>query len=636
MSNGIAATAAHLPRKSSIGLILGALGVVFGDIGTSAIYTVTALAKEQHASGPGDVTTVYGMVSTLIWSLILIVTILYVTIFLRADNNGEGGLLALLGLIRQVPRKAARRGIWIALAGVGAAMFLGDSIITPAISVLSAVEGLELLHGGLGASVVPITIVILVLLFLLQPLGINRVAKAFGPVMLLWFGAITVFGLLAVIGHPQVLWALSPHWIIPFFAAHPLTAFLSLGSVVLAVTGAEALYADMGQFGRKAIRRAWLFVVLPALTVAYLGQAATLVQGKSGPGGVFFAMVPEPLLVPMILIATAATVIASQAVISGAFTVIHQASRLDLMVPMRVVHTSEEEQHQVYLPTANWTLAAAVILIVVLFQSSQNLTSAYGLAVTITITITTSLFIGLMILRRDYSWPLWVAGAIWLIILVFLAANVPKIESGGWLPLLIGGVLCFLMFCWRSGRKQMRRWRRHEEVKPAEFLELLDEGNVSRVAGTGVFFTPSRDRIPVALHVMAKHQHAIPERIILFTWQNVHVPAVPAEERIHPEDIRSPEPGILSMTATYGYRERIKPLGALREVIKLRPDLFGDLNVSHVVFYLSLPIVEVVSRPPVKFVREIYALMVRMRTDPVNQLSLPRERTIIIGREVKL
>lgn len=347
-------------------------------------------------------------------------------------------------------------------------------------------------------------------------------------------------------------------------------------------------------------------------------------------------MVPDTFVIPMILVATAATVIASQAVISGAFTVAHQAARLDLMVPLRVVHTSSEEQRQVYLPTVNWLLAGVVILVVVLFTRSQNLTAAYGLAVTVTITMTTTLFLVLCILRRDFSWRFWVAATIWLVVLVFLAANVPKIESGGWLPILIGSILCALMFCWRAGRRQLARWQLREELTLPQFLDIVDAHEITRVEGTGVFFTPSADRIPLALRVMAKHQRALPKQIILFTWHTAHVPTVPAEERLHVTDIRSPEPGIVLLTARYGYRERIRPVSALVEASALAPGLLPELDIGRAVYYLSLPIVEVVTRRPSRIAREVFALLVRMRTDPVDQLALPRERTIIIGREAQL
>ena len=406
---------------------LAALGVVFGDIGTSPLY---ALSTTISLAGGTDRVVVYGVTSMVIWSITLVVTVLYVSILLRYDNDGEGGLLSLLALLRR-SRPSVRLGsVATVLAIVGAAMFLGDSIITPAISVLSAVEGLETIEPGLASVVVPITVAVLALLFLAQRFGTARIGGVFGPVMLLWFVVAAVFGFISLVHTPAALVALSPHWIVLLVIAHPWSGFLALGGVVLAVTGAEALFADMGHFGRRSITAAWLAVVAPSLIITYLGQASAVLRDPSAADNAFFASVPGWATVPMVVLATAATVIASQAVVSGAFSVVQQAARLDLLPRFRVIHTSARERGQIYLPGLNVFLAVAVIALVLIFGSSAALASAYGIAVTLTISMTITLLLVLLYLRRQLRRPRGLTVAAMLVIMtMFFLANLAKVRS---------------------------------------------------------------------------------------------------------------------------------------------------------------------------------------------------------------
>ncbi len=475
-----------------LALVVGALGIVFGDIGTSPIYTVSTIFNPDDPH-PVPLTTdnIYGVVSLIFWSVMIIVTLTYVTLVMHADNDGEGGVMALIALVRRWGAGSGRIAVVLATLGVfGAALFSGDSMITPAISVLSAVEGLKVIDPGLQDWVVPITAVIIVALFAVQRHGTGAVGGLFGPVMIGWFVAIGACGVSGIAEHPQILAALSPVYAVKFMLGHFGIAFFSLAGVVLAVTGAEALYADMGHFGRKAVTRAWLFVVLPALVLNYLGQGALVIADNTSISAPFFLMTPDWARLPMVLLATAATVIASQAVITGAFSLASQAVELGYLPRLRVVHTSASTYGQVYMPWINGMLMVAVLILVFAFRSSAALAYAYGMAVTGTITITTLLF--LYIAHKRWRAPLWLivigGGALLGFDLLFLAANLTKIVHGAWLPLLIGVTTFIIMITWQRGSMIVTRKRDAAEGPLQGFVDQLSRSRgLLRVPGTAVF-----------------------------------------------------------------------------------------------------------------------------------------------------
>ena len=440
-------------------LLLGALGVVYGDIGTSPLYAVqTVFSGSAIRPVAVEETSIYGVVSLIFWTVTVMVSVMYLILFMRADNEGEGGLLSLVALLQRRPLSGKLLIMLSTLAVFGAALFFGDSMITPAISVLSAMEGLEIIDPGLESIVVPGAVAILVVLFAFQRKGTAKVGRFFGPIMLVWFTAIALCGIRGIAKHPEVLQALSPHWAIRYFAEEPLTAFLSLGGVVLAITGAEALYADMGHFGREPIRRAWFLLVFPALILNYLGQGAFLIDDPSGATNPFFLLVPEWAQIPMVALATMATIIASQAVISGAFSVARQATRLGYLPRLRVIHTSGKSEGQIYLPFVNWLLMGAVLALVIGFQSSEKLAAAYGVAVIGTIAITTTLFFVYESTRHGRGPRVLLPAAFFLgYVLAFLLANLIKVEEGGWLPIGIGLVIFTVLTTLAPGARSGRR-----------------------------------------------------------------------------------------------------------------------------------------------------------------------------------
>jgi KUP system potassium uptake protein len=507
-------------------VVVGALGVVFGDIGTSPIYTI------QTAFDPGDphpiqasLQSVYGIVSLIFWSVTLIVTVKYVGLVMNADNDGEGGIMALISQIRQVGNGVPGR-IKFVLAGLGvfgAALFFGDSMITPAISVLSAVEGTETISSSMEGFVIPITVAIIVILFAIQHRGTGSVGRLFGPIMLVWFTAIAALGVRGISMHPEVLEALSPSYAFDFLFHGGSTGFFSLASVVLAITGVEALYSDMGHFGRPAISRAWLLLVFPACILSYLGQGALILDDPDAISAPFFRLMPDGGLIPLVILATAATVIASQAVISGAFSLAHQAAQLGYLPPLRVIHTSEREYGQVYVPIVNWLLMGAVVALVLGFQSSARLAFAFGMAVTGTIAITTILFF--VIVNRRWQRPLWLAilgAALFLSVeLAFFAANLTKFLHGAWVPLLIGVILFTVMTTWFRGRELVAAQRSRVEGPLRPFVHDLRrrEPPAARVHGTGVFMSRRKETVPLSMRACVDHLHSLPRHAIVSRYR---------------------------------------------------------------------------------------------------------------------
>jgi KUP system potassium uptake protein len=537
----------------SLALILGVLGVVYGDIGTSPLYAMRAAAGHFEEGGV-EAWEVLGLLSLIIWALILTVTVKYVAFVLRADNRGEGGILALMALAQRSV-ESPRAKLILALIGIaGACLFFGDGIITPAISVLSAVEGLKVVSPHFEKAVLPISVVILVALFLVQYRGTAKMGAVFGPICAAWFLVLGLLGLWEVLHNPGVLAALSPHWAITFCLHYQLMAFIAFGSVVLAVTGAEALYADMGHFGRRPIRWAWLVIVLPALVLNYLGQGALLLRDPASLENPFFLLAPEWFRLPLVFLATAATIIASQAMISGAYTIARQCVQLGFLPRLVVRHTSETEEGQIYLPQVNFALLIGVLVLVLTFRDSERLAAAYGIAVTGTFLCTTLL--AMVVFRRKFGWPLFTVLGVFLPLLAldlaFFLSNVLKIPDGGYVPLVLGIVLFVIMMTWHRGRELLFARIRQDGLPLKSFIARLPQSRTVRVPGTAVFMTSQAEFLPGALLHNLKHNKVLHERVLFVTVANEDVPQIGADRRRTVEELA---PNIHRVSLRYGFQE---------------------------------------------------------------------------------
>jgi KUP system potassium uptake protein len=537
----------------SLALILGVLGVVYGDIGTSPLYAMRAAAGHFEEGGV-EAWEVLGLLSLIIWALILTVTVKYVAFVLRADNRGEGGILALMALAQRSV-ESPRAKLILALIGIaGACLFFGDGIITPAISVLSAVEGLKVVSPHFEKAVLPISVVILVALFLVQYRGTAKMGAVFGPICAVWFLVLGLLGLWEVLHNPGVLAALSPHWAITFCLHYQLMAFIAFGSVVLAVTGAEALYADMGHFGRRPIRWAWLVIVLPALVLNYLGQGALLLRDPASLENPFFLLAPEWFRLPLVFLATAATIIASQAMISGAYTIARQCVQLGFLPRLVVRHTSETEEGQIYLPQVNFALLIGVLVLVLTFRDSERLAAAYGIAVTGTFLCTTLL--AMVVFRRKFGWPLFTVLGVFLPLLAldlaFFLSNVLKIPDGGYVPLVLGIVLFVIMMTWHRGRELLFARIRQDGLPLKSFIARLPQSRTVRVPGTAVFMTSQAEFLPGALLHNLKHNKVLHERVLFVTVANEDVPQIGADRRRTVEELA---PNIHRVSLRYGFQE---------------------------------------------------------------------------------
>ena len=520
-------------KSSLTALTLGAIGVVYGDIGTSVLYAIKEIFGSGHV--PFTHANVYGVLSIVFWTLTVIVSLKYVVLVLRADNAGEGGLIAMLALASQaVKDKPQLRRVLLVIGIFGTSLFYGDGVITPAISVLSAVEGLEVVSPAFQRFVVPITLVVLFLLFAVQKRGTGGIGRFFGPLTLMWFITIAALGVSQIVDHPEILGALSPHHALRFIWAQPGTTFIILGAVVLCVTGAEALYADLGHFGKKPIRLAWFSVVMPCLTLNYFGQGALLLEDPTAVENPFFRMAPEWALLPLVGLATLATVIASQALITGAFSVTKQAMQLGYLPRLNVRHTSVRDTGQIYLPFVNWGLFAAIVLAVVMFRSSSNLAAAYGIAVTLDMLITTVLTF--FVLRYGWRYPLWVCllptGFFFVIDLAFFSSNLLKLFDGGWFPLMIGGLIFTLMMTWKQGRSLLARKQQAEAMDLPSFLDAVFIAPPHRVEGTAVFLTAETGIVPNALLHNLKHNKVLHEQNLFVTVRNHEVPWIGLDKRL--------------------------------------------------------------------------------------------------------
>jgi len=643
---------AHDPtvrHPARVALTLGALGVVFGDIGTSPIYTIQTIFNPDDPH-PVPLTTdnVYGLVSLVFWSVTVIVTVLYVGLVLRADNNGEGGILSLITLVRRPPRRPAHasRARTIArltsLGILGASLFLADSMITPAISVLSAVEGLRVVEPDLEVLVIPITVVIILALFASQRVGTARVGRLFGPVMTLWFVTIGVVGVAGIAAEPGILRALSPTYAVGFLAGRFDIAFFALAAVVLAITGAEALYADLGHFGRSPISRAWLFIVYPACTLSYFGQGALLLADQSPDGAVrapFFLLVPSWGLIPLVLIATAATVIASQAVITGAFSVARQAVQLGYLPRLRIVHTSEQTVGQIYVPWVNWALMVMVIVLVLAFQSSAALAYAFGMAVTGTILVTTLLLF--YVARKQWGWPVWavlLAGAVALGIEgLFFAANLTKLVHGAWLPLLIGLTLFTVMTTWQRGRQIVTERREGLEGPLRQFVEELHEQRppVRRVPGAAIFLNRNKHTAPLALRANVEHNQVLHERVVIVAVETAPVPVVAADQVAIADDLGYRDDGITLVTLQFGYMQFTDVPRALS--VLPAEQLESPIDLEHASYFLSTIDLEIGERSSMPRWRTMLFLgTTALAADAALAFELPRDRTLAIGSRISV
>ncbi len=622
-------------------LALGALGVVFGDIGTSPLYAVEAVfdPADPHPVAATRA-SIYGVVSLIFWSVTIIVTLKYVLLVMRADNQGEGGIMALITLIRQGELPGGRRTkvVLAALGIFGASLFFGDSMITPAISVLSAVEGLKVVEPSLGSLVVPITAAIVVVLFASQRYGTAAVGRLFGPVMVVWFLVIGACGISGIAVHPQVLEALSPTYAVEFLFGHFGIAFFSLAAVVLAFTGAEALYADLGHFGSLPITAAWLCLVFPALILNYMGQGALLIDHGDASGS-FFLLVPEWGRVPMIFLATVATVIASQAVITGAYSVAHQAMQLGYLPRLRVVYTSAKTMGQIYVPWINWLLMVAVLALVLAFRTSTSLAFAYGTAVTGTIAITTLLFF--YVARRQWGKPLWlvVPGAVAFLAfdLLFFSANLTKLAHGAWFPLLVGLAIFTVLTTWQRGRELVTARRERQEGCLRTFVEELHRRQppLPRSPGTAVFLNRGPQTTPLAMRATVEHNRTLHEHALILSIETLPVPSVDPAERFAVDDLGYSDDGISHLTARFGYMEQPDVPAALR--CAADGPLGFPLNEESASYFLST----VELRPGngngmAHWRKRLFLASSHVSADAADYFGLPRERTVVMGSLIEV
>ena len=623
-------------------LVLAALGVVFGDIGTSPIYTVqTVFSPNDPHPVPLNNGNVYGVVSLIFWSVMIIVTLTYISLVMRADNDGEGGIMALITLLRRWGSSTGHRTALIlaALGIFGASLFFGDSMITPAISVLSAIEGIEVVDPDFEKWVVPITVVIIVGLFMVQRRGTAVVGRFFGPVMVAWFIAIGGCGVNGIVGHPEILKALFPTYALSFIVGHFEIAFFALTAVVLAVTGAEALYADLGHFGRKAITRAWLFLVLPALVLNYMGQGALLIGNVKAMSAPFFLLIPSWALWPMVLLATAATIIASQAVITGAFSLASQAARLGYLPRLRVIHTSAAREGQIYVPWINSLLMVAVITLVLGFRSSERLAYAYGMAVTGTITITLLLFLYYARTRWGVSlWLVTIGGGILLLIdLLFVAANLTKVIHGAWLPLLIGVASFTVMTTWHRGREIVTVAREEAEGPLDEFIEEIRDWDppLVRVPGTGVFLNRGKDTAPLAMRTCVEHTHVLHEHVVIVSIETLPQPRAPEADRTTVDALGYKRDGIIYVTANYGYMEKTHVLDALRTLDRKKTE--GKIEIDEASYFLSkLELIRGHKKTMAQWRKRLFITTSYITADAAERFGLPRDRTVIMGERIEL
>jgi KUP system potassium uptake protein len=621
--------ATHPHSQLTQSLVIGALGVVYGDIGTSPLYAVKQCFDELPIASD----SVLGVLSLIAWSLFVVVTLKYVIVIMRADNRGEGGILALTALALRARSRTGRRHRWVIIAGlIGAALFYGDGVITPAISVLSAVEGLKVATPVFDPFVVPISLVLLIGLFVVQRSGTTRVGGLFGPVMAVWFAVIAVLGIVEIVRNPIILFAINPWYGLTLLAADPWLGFKLLGSVVLAVTGAEALYADMGHFGREPIRRAWMRLVFPCLLLNYFGQGALLIANPAALENPFYRLAPDWALIPLVVLAAMATVIASQAVISGAFSISRQAVQLGYLPRLQVRHTSEEEIGQVYVPKINLGLLVAVVILVLGFQSSDRLGGAYGIAVTGTMAITTML--AFVYMRGCLEWSLAAAGSLFAFFLIvdlaFFAANLLKLLDGGWFPLLVATIVYLTMSTWRLGRDVLARQRAKDALALGPFVDRVSPEKPHRVPGTSIFMTANLGVVPNALLHNLKHNKVLHERVVLMTIHVEDFPHVPDDQRL---DIHDLGKGFYTITVNYGFSDEPNILRALAQC-RLQQMHFNLMETS---FFVGRE--KIVAGERTRFWRwrkQLFIFMSNTMLDATEFFRIPTNRVIELGGQIDI
>lgn len=621
----------HRPSSSLAALTLGAIGVVYGDIGTSPLYAL----KEVFAHGHVPLTpqNIYGVLSLVFWTLTVVVSIKYVVLILRADNNGEGGLIAMLALASQAVKDRPVLRKRLLMVGIfGTAIFFGDGVITPAITVLGAIEGLEVAAPGLHHYIVPLSLVVLTLLFLVQRHGTATVGKLFGPVMVLWFAVLAVLGLAQIATNPAVLAALGPQYALAFLLGHPGIAFIALGSIVLCVTGAEALYADMGHFGKRPIRLAWFSLAMPALVLNYFGQGAMLLAHPENVKNPFYEMAPQWALYPLIGLATLAAVIASQALITAAFSVTKQAMQLGYLPRLRILHTSVRETGQVYLPFVNWGLYACIVMAVVTFGSSSKLAAAYGIAVTIDMLITTTMTFFVIRYGWRYPWSLSAAatGFFFLVDFTYFSANVIKVFDGGWFPVVIGGVMFMIMMTWKQGRRLMAERLREDAIDLKSFLDAVFVSPPTRVGGTAVFLVSEQGLTPNALLHNLKHNKVLHETNLFVTVKQHEVPWIGFDKRCEMESLGR---DCWQVTVHFGFKNEPDVPEALA-FLRTRGCQMDDMETS---YFLSRDIVIPTFGSGMASWREkLFAGMHRNAAAAADFLSLPTNRVVELGSKVEI
>jgi len=621
---------AETGRKSLPALAIGAIGVVYGDIGTSPLYAFKECFSSHHGLSI-DTTNVYGILSLIFWSVMLVVSFKYVTIVLRADNGGEGGSLALLALVSNAVKSKFAVAAVTALGIFAAALFYGDSMITPAISVLSAVEGIQVAWPGFEMLVIPVTLAILIVLFMIQRQGTARIGTLFGPLMLLWFATLAILGIVHIVARPEIVEALNPLYAVEFFRVHGWLAFLVLSSVVLALTGAEALYSDLGHFGGRPIRLTWFGLVLPSLVLNYFGQGALLLNDPTAVENPFFRLATEWAALPLVVLATIATIIASQAVITGAYSVTQQAIQLGFLPRLRVVHTSHATMGQIYVPFVNWMLMTAVVILVLGFQSSSNLAAAYGVAVTGTMVIDTLLIAGVIFFI--WHWPRLPAILLVSVFLIadlsFFSANVGKITHGGWFTLAVALVVFILLTTWKRGR-QLLTARIDQDAMPVDIFLKSISNRATKVAGTAIFLTGRPQGIPSALLHNLKHNKIIHERNILLTVEMQPVAHVPIARRLLAEDLGA---GFHRLTMIFGFMDDPDVPAALRHA-----DEIGlPINLMETSFFISRETIVASMLPGMMLWREaLFAWMSRNAANAMDFFGLPTNRVVELGTQVEI
>jgi KUP system potassium uptake protein len=612
-------------------LLIGSIGVVYGDIGTSPLYAFReAVVAASGSAGAVTPQAVLGVLSLILWALIVVVTLKYVVVLLRADNNGEGGTLALMALAQRAVGHGA--GTIVLLGIISGALFYGDAVITPALSVLSAIEGIKLVTETFDPYVVPLTVLILAVLFAAQSRGTARVAAFFGPVMCIWFAVIAVAAIPAIVQHPEVLLALNPLHAVSFMLHHGIIGFVTLGAVFLAVTGAEALYADLGHFGKRPIQTAWLFIVLPSLALNYLGQGALVIADSKAVENPFFLMFPDWALIPMVVLATVATVIASQAVITGAYSLTRQAIQLGLLPRFEIRHTSEAHSGQIYIPRINMLLFISVIFLVLMFRSSSALASAYGIAVTGTMVVTAMM--GFVVIWKVWRWSPFAAAALiapfLFLDLTFLAANLLKVFEGGWVPLALGAVVMLLMYTWRRGSRLLFEKSRKLEFPLADLVAMLEKRPPQRVSGTAVFLTSDPASAPTALMHSLKHYKVLHEKNVILTIETAPTPRIDPAERVRLEQISAT---FTKVTLRFGFMETPNVPKSLAIARKLG----WQFDIMSTSFFLSRRALKPAAHSGMpRWQDHLFIALSRTANDATDYFQIPSGRVVEVGTQVTI